>query len=331
MMEKKRLFSGIQPTGILTLGNYIGALANFADFQDEYECIYSMVDLHSITVRQEPALLRKRTVELLALYLACGLDPEKTTIFVQSHVPAHAELGWVLNTITYMGELQRMTQFKDKSRKHEDNINAGLFTYPTLMAADILLYQSALVPVGVDQKQHLELARDIATRFNSRYSDTFVVPDGYIPKTFGKIMSLQEPTSKMSKSDTNPNAMIALLDDKDTIIRKFKKAVTDSDNQIRFAEDKPGISNLLTIYAFANKITIEEAEKSLAGVSYASFKEMVGEAVAGMLMPIQAKQAEYLSDKEFLKKVMKEGADKASWMASKTLRKVYKKIGFVER
>ena len=330
-MDKKRLFSGIQPTGKITLGNYIGALSNFAKFQDEYECIYSMVDMHSITVRQDPSELRKKTLELLSLYLACGLEPEKTTIFVQSHVPQHAELAWVLNTFTYMGELQRMTQFKDKSKKHDDNINAGLFTYPTLMAADILLYQTALVPVGVDQKQHLELARDIAQRFNSKYSETFVIPDGHIEKNFSKIMSLADPTIKMSKSDSNENAVISMMDDSDSIMRKFKKAVTDSENKIRFSDEKPGISNLLTIYAFCNEMTIEDAEKSLNGVSYGSFKELVGESVVSILSPIQSKQKMYFEDKEYMKKVMKEGSEKAGYMAMKTLRKVYKKLGFVER
>ena len=329
MEDKKILFSGIQPSGILTLGNYIGALSNFVKLQDDYNCIFSIVDLHAITVQQEPAKLRKNTMELLALYLACGIDPEKSVVFVQSHVSCHAELCWILNTISYPGELSRMTQFKDKSRSHADNVNMGLMDYPVLMAADILLYGTQLVPVGADQKQHLELARDLAARFNGRYSETFVIPEPYIPKSGAKIMSLQDPSKKMSKSDANENAFISLDDDKDTIIRKFKRAVTDSGNEIRRGEDKPGMTNLITIYGAVTSKSAESIEKEFAGAGYGEFKQAVGEAVAQKICPIKEKKDEILKDKEYLSKVMETGAERARHMADRMLLKVYRKMGFI--
>ncbi len=331
MEEKKRLFSGIQPTGNITLGNYIGALKNFPEFQDEYECIYSVVDLHSITVKQDPATLRKNAYELLALYLACGLDPEKTVLFVQSHVPEHTELAWVLNTITYIGELNRMTQFKDKCARHADNINMGLMDYPVLMAADILLYQTALVPIGADQKQHLELTRDIALRFNARYGDTFVVPEGYIPKNGARIMSLQNPKAKMSKSDENINGFISLADDNDTIRRKLRRAVTDSDNRIVAGEGKEGITNLLTIYASLKGISIADAERDFSSSTYAELKDEVANVVIEAISPVRARKDELLKDKDTLNKVLAEGAEKAHYMARKTISKVYRKVGFLPR
>ncbi len=330
MEEKKRIFSGIQPSGNITIGNYIGALKNFIGFQDEYECIYCVVDLHAITVAQVPAELRKHTLELLALYIACGLDPEKSVLFLQSHVPAHAELAWALDCYAYVGEISRMTQFKDKSRKHSDNINMGLMNYPVLMAADILLYQTALVPIGVDQKQHLELARNLAIRFNNRYSETFVVPEPFIPKAGAKIMSLADPTSKMSKSDENPNAYVSVTDDADTVMRKFKRAVTDSENEIRFAPEKPGVSNLLTIYSAFAGCSVGEAEKHFAGQGYGELKSQTADAVIQKLLPIQAEQKRILADKAYLDGVLKTGAERAAYLANKTLRKVYKKIGFYQ-
>lgn len=328
---KKKLFSAVQPSGAVTIGNYIGAIKNFVTLQDEYDCIYAVADLHAITVRQDPAALRRNTLELMALFIACGIDPNKCILFVQSHVPAHCELTWVLNTIAYPGELSRMTQFKDKSAKHAENVNMGLMDYPVLMASDILLYQAALVPVGADQKQHLELTRDLAIRFNNRYSDTFTVPEGYIPKGNGaRIMSLADPSRKMSKSDDNPNAFITMSDDRDTIIRKCKRAVTDSGNEVRFAEDKPGVSNLIAIYtAFTGK-TIEETEREFAGKGYGDFKLAVGEAVADVLAPVQAEKARLCKDKGYLNQVMKEGAEAASRIARKTLTKVYRKVGFYQ-
>ena len=328
---KKKLFSAVQPSGAVTIGNYIGAIKNFVTLQDEYDCIYAVADLHAITVRQDPAALRRNTLELMALFIACGIDPNKCILFVQSHVPAHCELTWVLNTIAYPGELSRMTQFKDKSAKHAENVNMGLMDYPVLMASDILLYQAALVPVGADQKQHLELTRDLAIRFNNRYSDTFTVPEGYIPKGNGaRIMSLADPSRKMSKSDDNPNAFITMSDDRDTIIRKCKRAVTDSGNEVRFAEDKPGVSNLIAIYtAFTGK-TIEETEREFAGKGYGDFKLAVGEAVADALAPVQAEKARLCKDKGYLNQVMKEGAEAASRIARKTLTKVYRKVGFYQ-
>jgi len=328
---KKSLFSGMQATGTLHLGNYLGALKNWLEFEDEYECFYCVVDMHSITVRQDPAELRKKARNLLTLYIAAGLDPVKNCIYYQSHVSAHAELAWILNCFTYMGELNRMTQYKDKAAKHSQNINAGLFTYPVLMAADILLFQSDIVPVGDDQKQHIELTRDIAQRFNNIYGEVFTIPEPYIKKTGARIMSLQEPTKKMSKSDENPNASIFLLDDTDTIIRKFKRAVTDSDNQIRYSKDKPGISNLIEIYCIASGKSIEETEKEFEGKGYGEFKLAVGEAVADMLKPVQERFAELSKDKAYIDSVIKTNAEKAEYYANKTLRKVQKKIGFPER
>lgn len=328
---KKKLFSAVQPSGAVTIGNYIGAIKNFVTLQDEYDCIYAVADLHAITVRQDPAALRRNTLELMALFIACGIDPNKCILFVQSHVPAHCELTWVLNTIAYPGELSRMTQFKDKSAKHAENVNMGLMDYPVLMASDILLYQAALVPVGADQKQHLELTRDLAIRFNNRYSGTFTVPEGYIPKGNGaRIMSLADPSRKMSKSDDNPNAFITMSDDRDTIIRKCKRAVTDSGNEVRFAEDKPGVSNLIAIYtAFTGK-TIEETEREFAGKGYGDFKLAVGEAVADALAPVQEEKARLCKDKGYLNQVMKEGTEAASRIARKTLSKVYRKVGFYQ-
>lgn len=331
MEDKKTLFSAIQPSGILTIGNYLGALRNFKKLQDDYNSIFSVADLHTLTVKQEPATLRKNIYELTALYLACGINPEKSILFIQSHVSAHAELTWVLNTICYPGELSRMTQFKEKSKSHEDNVNMGLMDYPVLMASDILLYQSDLVPVGADQKQHLELSRDIAIRFNNRFGETFTVPDGYIPKTAARIMSLQEPTKKMSKSDANLNAFISMDDDTDTVIRKFKRAVTDSDNRIIFSEDKPGISNLLAIYAAVCDKTIEDAEKEFVGLGYGDFKLKVGEAVASIIEPIRQEKNKLLANKDYLDDVLKSGAERAERIAVKTLSKVYKKIGLVPR
>ncbi len=328
---EKMLFSGMQATGRLTIGNYIGALRNWVTLSDEYTCLFSVVDEHSITVRQDPAELRSRARALLSLYIAAGLDPEKNIIYYQSHVSAHAELAWILNCYTYMGELQRMTQFKDKSAKHADNINAGLFTYPVLMAADILLYQTDVVPVGSDQLQHLELARDIAIRFNNVYGDVFTVPEPYVGKVGAKIQSLQDPLKKMSKSDENENASIYLTDDRDTVLRKFKRAVTDNEACVRYSEAQPGIRNLITIYSAVTGKTPEEVEKEFAGRGYGEFKLAVGEAVADTLAPIQKKQAELLADKAYLDGIIKTNAERAEHLAIKTLRKVQKKVGFPER
>jgi len=330
MENKKRLFSAVQPSGFPTIGNFVGAIKNFVDLQDEYDCIYSIADLHTITVRQTPAELRARTLELLALYMSCGLDPEKCVLFLQSHVPMHAELTWVLNTIATPGELGRMTQFKDKSRNHEDNINMGLMDYPVLMASDILLYNTDVVPIGADQKQHLELTRDLAIRFNNRYSPTFVVPEPIIPKVGARVMSLQDPSKKMSKSDENVNAYISMYDDYDTIIRKFKRAVTDSENSVKFSQDKPGISNLISIYTIFSGKTIEETEKEFEGKGYGEFKLAVGEVVANKLKPINDRKNELLKDKAYLEKVLFDGKEKACYIANKTLRKVYKKVGFYQ-
>lgn len=328
---KKSLFSGMQATGTLTLGNYLGALKNWVTLCEEYECFYCVVDLHSITVRQNPAELRKRARDLLALYIAAGLDPEKNCIYYQSHVSAHAELQWILNCFTYMGELNRMTQFKDKSEKNVDNINAGLYTYPVLMAADILLFQADVVPVGADQKQHLEITRDIAGRFNNIYGDVFTVPEPYFGEVGAKIMSLQDPTKKMSKSDENLNASIYLMDDRDTIIRKFKKAVTDSDNSIRYSDKKPGIQNLIDIYSVVEEKSIEEVEREFEGKGYGEFKLAVGEAVADRLQPIQDKYYELGRNKDYINGIIKANGEKANYYATKTLRKVQKKVGFPER
>lgn len=329
--EKKTLFSGMQATGNLTLGNYFGALKNWVTLSDEYNCFYCVVDEHSITVRQDPAELRRRARALLTLYIAAGLDPEKNCIYYQSHVSAHAELAWILNCYTYMGELQRMTQFKDKSAKHADNINAGLFTYPVLMAADILLFQANVVPVGIDQMQHLELTRDIAQRFNGIYGDVFTIPEAYLGKVGAKIMSLQEPTKKMSKSDENPNASIYLMDDPDTIIRKFKRAVTDSESEVRYAAEKPGVSNLIDIYRAATGKSVEEVEREFDGKGYGDFKLAVGESVVSVLKPLQDRVADLSKDKAYIDNVIKTNAERASYVANKTLRKVQKKVGFPER
>ena len=328
MENKKTLFSAVQPSGIPTIGNYVGAINNFVKLQDEYNCIYSIADLHCLTVKQNPADLRKATQELLALYIACGVDPEKCIMFVQSHVHEHAELTWILNTMTYPGELNRMTQFKDKSRSHADNVNMGLMDYPVLMASDILLYNTAVVPVGADQKQHIELTRDLAIRFNGRYSDTFTVPEPIFPKHGAKIMSLADPVKKMSKSDENVNAYISMYDDTDTVIRKFKRAVTDSDNKIVFDfENKPGISNLLTIYSVFSGESIDSAVKTFDGKGYGEFKIKVGEAVAEGLKPISEKRFALLKDKAYLDQIMIKGAENASKIARRTLSKVYRKVG----
>ena len=328
--EQKVSYSGVQPSGNLTIGNYLGAIRNFAQYSEQYKTFYCVVDQHAITVRQVPAELRRRTYETLALYMACGLDPEKNTLYVQSMVHEHAELAWILNCFTLYGELSRMTQFKDKSAKHADNINAGLFTYPTLMAADILLYQTDVVPVGIDQKQHVELCRDIGERFNQLYPGTFTIPEPVIAKHGMKIMSLAEPTKKMSKSDENVNAVVYILDDKDTIIRKFKRAVTDSDSEIRYAAEKPGVSNLMTIYSCFTGKTMEEIEREFQGVGYGDFKQAVGEVTADALAPVQNRFHELLSDKAVLEAQMKKGAEEASWYARRTLSKVQKKLGFVQ-
>lgn len=331
MEDKKRLFSAIQPSGILTLGNYLGALRNFRLLQEDYDGIFSVADLHTLTVRQEPADLRKNTYELTALYIACGIDPERSVLFLQSHVAAHAELTWILNTICYPGELSRMTQFKEKSRAHEDNINVGLMDYPVLMASDILLYQADLVPVGADQKQHLELARDLAVRFNNRFGETFTVPEAYIGKTAARVMSLADPSKKMSKSDANFNGFISIDDDKDAVIRKFKRAVTDSGSEIVAREDKPGISNLLNIYCAVTGKTLSEAEKEFQGKGYGDFKLKVGEAVAEVIDPIRQEKNRLLQDKDYLDDVLKTGAERAERIAYKTLNKVYKKVGLLQR
>lgn len=329
--DSKILFSGMQATNTLTIGNYLGALKNWVALSDEYECFYSVVDLHSITVRQDPTELRQRARRLLTLYIAAGLDPKKNCIYYQSHVSAHAELSWILNCFTYMGELNRMTQFKDKSAKHADNINAGLFTYPVLMAADILLYQADVVPVGIDQMQHLEITRDIAQRFNSIYGDVFTIPEPYIGKVGAKIMSLQDPEKKMSKSDENPNASVYLMDDPDTIMRKFKRAITDSEAQVIYRDEQPGIKNLIDIYSACTGKTHEEVEKEFDGKGYGDFKLAVGESVVSVLKPVQDRFYELEKDKAYIDSVIKENAEKANYYAQKTLRKVQKKVGFPEK
>ena len=329
---KKTMLSGIQPSGDLHLGNYLGAVKNWAALADEFECYYFMADLHSITVRQNPAELRRRSVNQLAQYIACGLDPEKNILFLQSHVHEHAELGWILNCYTMFGELSRMTQFKDKCAKNADNINGGLFTYPALMAADILLYQADYVPVGEDQKQHCELTRDIAIRFNNLYGETFKVPEPYIPKVGARIMSLGTPTSKMSKSD--PLGCVFLMDSPDEISRKFKRAVTDSDSEncVRYApQEKPGVANLMSIYSSVTGRSFEEIEREFEGQGYGRFKPAVGDAVIEALRPIRENAERMIADKAYLQQVYTEGAQKASYVARKTLRKVYKRVGFVEK
>ena len=329
---KKSLFSGMQSTGTLTLGNYLGALKNWIQIDpEEYMCFYGIMDMHSITVRQNPTELRQKARNLMKLYIAAGLDPEKNCIYYQSHVSAHAELAWILNCYTYMGEMSRMTQFKDKSAKHADNINTGLFTYPVLMAADILLYQADVVPVGKDQLQHLEICRDIAQRFNAIYGDVFTIPEAYMGKAGAKIMSLSEPTKKMSKSDDNPNSHILLLDDADTIMRKFKKAVTDSDGIITYSEDKPGIKNLIDIYCAVTSKTKEEALAEFDGLGYGVLKERVGEAVVAELTPLQKKYEELGQDKTYIDSIIKNNSEKASYYATKTLRKAQRKVGFPDR
>ena len=328
IVPKKRIFSGVQPSGVLTLGNYLGAIKNWVTLQDDYECLYCVVDLHAITVRQVPADLRRHTQEALALYIACGIDPEKSCVFVQSHVPAHAELSWVLGCNTMFGELSRMTQFKDKSQKHADNVNAGLFTYPVLMAADILLYGTDLVPVGVDQKQHVELARDIAGRFNGVYSDTFRMPEPFFVKTGMKIYSLTDPTKKMSKSDPNPKSYVSIIETRDETIKKIKSAVTDSDTCVRYAEGKDGINNLMSIYSSFTGKDYSEIEREFEGKGYGDFKAAVGEVCADGLENVRNEYARLVKDKAYLDDVMKMGADTASYIARKTLSKVYRKVGF---
>jgi tryptophanyl-tRNA synthetase len=330
--RKKRIFSGVQPSGNITLGNYLGAIKNWVKLQDEYECIYAMMDLHTITVRQTPAELRKRTLELLALYIACGIDPEKCILFIQSQNSAHAELGWLLDCYTYMGELQRMTQFKDKSARHADNINAGLFTYPVLMASDILLYQTDYVPVGKDQMQHIEICRDIAQRFNSIYGNVFKIPEGLLVKSGAKIMSLQEPTKKMSKSDSNPKAYISMMDDFNVISKKIKSAVTDSEGVIEYRPDdeaKAGINNLLSIMAVMTDSTPEKVASDFSSQGYGTFKAAVADAVVEAVRPIRTEYDRIIKDKVYLQDIYKRGAESAHKIADRTLKKAYKKVGFI--
>lgn len=329
MSEQKRVLSFIQPSGLLTLGNYLGALKNWTEMQNDFDCTFAVADLHAITVRQEPAKLRNQIYSTYAILLALGIDPEKNTVFIQSHVPEHAQLAWLLSCYTQFGEMSRMTQFKDKSQRHPDNINVGLFSYPVLMAADILLYKADLIPVGADQKQHIEIARDIANRFNNIYGDVFTIPDGYIPKSAARIKSLQDPTKKMSKSDDNVNAWVAILDTKDDIIRKFKRAVTDSDSRVIMSEDKPGVSNLISIYSAITGKTTEEVEREFDGKGYGDFKLAVGEAVADELAPIKQKHDEIIKDKKELERLYRIGAEKAEYVARKTYLKAMKKVGFV--
>lgn len=328
---KQVIFSAVQPSGIITLGNYLGAVKNWVTMQDDYRCIFALADLHTITVRQDPAIFRRNTIEAYALFLACGIDPKKNPFFLQSHVHTHAELAWILNCYTQFGELSRMTQFKDKSAKHADNINAGLFAYPSLMAADILLYQSNLVPVGADQKQHLELARNIAERFNGLYSPTFTVPEPYIPKVGARVMSLQDPTRKMSKSDENTNGTVAVLDSPDVILRKFKRAITDSEAKVHFAPGKDGVNNLMGIYAGLTGQNNEQIEAEFAGKGYGDFKQRVAEAVIEELRPVQERFAQLIADKAYLEQCYTEGAQQALAISSRTLNKAMKKIGFLPK
>lgn len=331
MEERKTLYSAIQPTNNLTIGNLIGAIKNWTNLQNGYDCFFAIANMHAITVRQVPAELRQKTLNMLALYLSCGIDPEKCVMYVQSHVPAHAELCWVLNTLTYVGEMERMTQFKDKSARHAENINMGLMDYPVLMAADILLYQTDVVPVGLDQRQHVEIARDIAQRFNNAFSPTFKIPEALYMKVGAKINDLLDPSKKMSKSAENPNGSVFLSDDRDTVIRKFKRAVTDSGLEIKYdPENKAGVSNLLSIYSAFTGKTISEAEADFAGRGYGEFKLAVGETVADRLAPIQKEQARLLAEKDYLDGVLRSGAERASKAANRTLSKVYKKIGFFQ-
>ena len=329
--DKKVLFSGMQATGNLTLGNYLGALKNWVSLSDDYETFFSVVDMHSITVRQDPAVLRKRARALLTLYIAAGIDPDKNCIYYQSHVSGHAELSWILNCFTYMGELNRMTQFKDKAQKHADNINAGLFTYPVLMASDILLYQTDVVPVGIDQMQHLELTRDIAERFNNIYGDVFTIPEAYVGKVGAKIMSLQDPTHKMSKSDENPNASIYLMDKPDIIMKKCKRAVTDSEAQVLYTDEQPGVKNLINIYCACTGKTPDETVKAFDGKGYGDLKMAVGESVVSVLKPLQDEVERLSKEKDYLDRIIKENAEKANYASMKTLRKVQKKVGFPVR
>ena len=330
MEDKKLIFSAIQPTGTFTLGNYIGAVRNWSPLQEEYNCIYCVADMHAITVRQDPAKLRQNSLAAYALLMACGIDPEKSILFIQSHVPTHPMLSWVLGCSTQFGELSRMTQFKDKSQRHADDVNAGLFTYPVLMASDILAYNADFVPVGIDQKQHLELARNIAQRFNQRYGDFFTLPEPYIIDVGAKVMSLQDPTKKMSKSDENPNACILILDDKDTIIRKFKRAVTDSDAEVCYREGKDGINNLMSIYSCVTGKNFDEIESEFKGKGYGDFKVAVGEAVADNLTPVRTEFDRLISDKAYLKECYTAGAAKAQKYSQRIVSKVYHKVGFVD-
>ena len=328
---KKRMLSGIKPSGDLTLGSYLGAIKNWSARSEEFDCFYFMADLHAITVRQNPADLRRRTLEQLAQYIACGLDPQRNTLFIQSHVRQHAELGWVLNCYTMFGELSRMTQFKDKSASHADNVNAGLFTYPSLMAADILLYQADLVPVGEDQRQHVEITRNIAQRFNGIYGDVFTMPEAYIPKVAARVMSLSEPEKKMSKSSPNENSFVLVMDKPEAIMRKFKRAITDSEGGIYRSPEKPGVTNLIEIYSAVTGMTPEAVENEFNGKGYGVFKPAVGEAVVEALRPIREETERLLGDKGYLETLYRQGAEKAAALANRTLRKVHKKVGFAPR
>lgn len=327
--QKKLIYSAIQPSGMLTLGNYLGALRNWVRLQEEYDCIYTVADLHAITVRQQTAAFRKQILETYALLIAVGVDPEKSLLFIQSHVAAHSQLSWILSCYTQFGELSRMTQFKDKSAKHADNVNAGLFTYPSLMAADILLYKADLVPVGADQKQHLEITRDIAARFNNIYGDVFTIPDGFIPKVGARVMSLQEPTKKMSKSDENVNAWVAILDKPEDIMRKFKRAVTDSEAEVAFRDGKDGVNNLMGIYSAVTGKSLEKITDEFAGKGYGDFKTAVGEAVVEELRPVRERFDELMKNRDFLTETWRKGAENAEKLANRTLSKVMKKIGFI--
>lgn len=329
--EKKTIFSATQPSGRITLGNYLGALRNWVALQDDYNAIYCVADEHAITVRQDPAALRRQSLELYAQFIACGLDPEKSIIFIQSHVPQHAELAWVLNCYTMFGELSRMTQFKDKSASHADNVNAGLFTYPSLMAADILLYQADLVPVGEDQRQHVEITRNIAQRFNGIYGDVFTMPEAYIPKVAARVMSLSEPEKKMSKSSSNENSFVLVMDKPEAIMRKFKRAITDSEGGIYRSPEKPGVTNLIEIYSAVTGMTPEAVENEFNGKGYGVFKPAVGEAVVEALRPIREETERLLGDKGYLETLYRQGAEKAAELANRTLRKVHKKVGFAPR
>ena len=331
MSDKKTILSGIQPSGKLCIANQLGAINNWVKLQDDYNSIFLIVDLHSLTIQQVPAELRQRCLSFAAQYIACGIDPEKSIIAIQSHIHQHAELAWVLSTLTSMGELNRMTQFKDKSEKYSKNINAGLFTYPVLMASDILVYNADLVPVGADQKQHLELSRNLAERFNHRYSETFTVPEPYILESGGRIMSLQNPDNKMSKSDENDNNFIALIDDEDTIIRKIKRSVTDSGSEIVFSDDKPGLKNLISIYSCYSGLSSQNIEERYRGKMYSDFKKDLGEIIAESLKPIREKYNTIISEKEYLSDVLASGAEKATYLARKTLSKVYRKIGLIKK